>query len=79
MNWFNALVAVGIGIIMLPALLGGGFILAGLLALGWLAVTFGSRLGVDILKERQSGATAAKYKTKNRLSSEPDEGQRWDR
>ncbi len=34
MNWFNALVAVGIGIIMLPALLGGGFILAGLLALG---------------------------------------------
>ncbi|QCC57198.1 hypothetical protein [Natrinema thermotolerans] len=79
MNWFNALVAVGIGIILLPALLGGGFILAGLLVLGWLLAVFGGRLGIDVLKERQSGATAAKYKTKTRLSSERDDGQRWDR
>lgn len=79
MNWFNAIVVVGIGIILLPALLGGGFIIAALLALAWLVITFGSRFGFEVFKERQSGATAAKYKSKNRLSSERDNGQRWDR
>ncbi|ADB63918.1 hypothetical protein Htur_5030 (plasmid) [Haloterrigena turkmenica DSM 5511] len=78
MNWFNTIVAVGIAIILVPALLGGGWIIAFGLALAWLAVTFGGRIGLDIFKERQSGATAAKYKSRT-LSRERDDGQRWDR
>lgn len=78
MNWFNTIVAAGIALIALPALIAGGWIVAGLLAIGWLAITFGSRLGFEIVKERQSGATAAKYKSKT-LSRERDNGQRWNR
>lgn len=78
MNWFNTLVVIGIGIILLPALLGGGWIFALGLALVWLAATFGGRIGLDVFKERQSGATAAKYKSRT-LSRERDDGQRWNR
>lgn len=77
MNWFNAIVILGIALIALPALIGGGWIIALILGLGWLALTFGSRFGFEIVKERQSGATAAKYRS--RSAGSKDRGQRWDR
>ncbi|ELY97151.1 hypothetical protein [Natrialba asiatica] len=78
MNWFNTIVVVGIALIALPAIIAGGWLIALLLGGAWLVVTFGTKGGWEVFKERQSGATAAKYKSRS-LTSERDEGQRWDR
>lgn len=78
MNWFTALVAGGIVLIFLPVLAVGGIGVAIVLAILWLALTFGTKGGWEVFKERQSGATAAKYKSRS-LTGDRDKGQRWDR
>jgi len=81
MNWFNAIVTVGLVLIFLPAILAGGWIIAFVFAAGWLILTVGGRHGLDLLKQRQSGATAAKYKQKSRsfFDDQTDDGKRWER
>ncbi|AEH39533.1 hypothetical protein [Halopiger xanaduensis] len=79
MNSFNTIVLIGIGLILLPAIIAGGWLIAIVLAVIWLALTFGGKVGLEVFKERQSGATAAKYKSKRRSTGDRDNGQRWDR
>ena len=79
MNWFNAIVLTGIGIILAPALLTGGIAVAGAFVLLWLLFVFGGKHGLEIFKERQSGAAAAKHKSKLSRIGESDDGQRWNR
>jgi len=76
MSTLNTLAAGGIVILALPALIFGGWLIVVGLGALWLLVTYGGKLGIEILKERQSGATAAKYKSK---IGERDDGQGWDR
>ena len=83
MNTFNALVFGGIALIALPALIAGGWVIVVVLGSLWLLITYGGRLGFEIFKERQSGATAAKYQTRSDKkifgTSNDDDGRRWDR
>ena len=76
MNTFNAIVVGGIALIAAPALIAGGWLIVAVLGGLWLLVTFGGRLGFEVFKERQSGASAAKYKSR---TLERDDGQRWNR
>lgn len=77
MNIWNTIVYGVAAILLLPVFLAGGWVIGLILAAGWLALAYGTSYGLDVLKERQSGATAAKYKRKN-LSFGDDDG-RWDR
>lgn len=81
MNWFNAIVALGLALILLPAFVAGGWMIALVFAVGWLLLTVGGREGLDLLKQRQSGATAAKYQRKSRSfwDDRKDDGRRWKR
>jgi TRAP-type C4-dicarboxylate transport system permease large subunit len=80
MKAFNVIVYGVVAILLIPALLAGGWIIGLLLAGAWLAVAYGTKHGLEIFKERQSGATAAKYKREGlSLTRERDDGQRWDR
>ena len=76
MSTLNTLAAGGIVILALPAILVGGWLIVVALGALWLVGIYGGKLGVEILKERQSGATAAKYKSR---IGERDDGQGWDR
>lgn len=80
MKWFDAVVLAGLALILLPALLAGGWIVALFLALVWLLATVGGREGWDLMKQRQSGATAAKHRSRGRrLTSKNDDSKRWER
>jgi len=76
MSTLNTLAAGGIVILALPALIFGGWLIVVALGALWLLATYGGKIGLDILKERQSGATAAKYKSK---FDSRDDGQGWER
>ena len=75
-DYITTLAFGGIALIALPALLFGGWLIVVALGGIWLLVTYGGKLGFAILKERQSGASAAKYESKYLKG---DSGRRWDR
>jgi hypothetical protein len=55
MSKWDKLAALGV-LALLPALLvGGGFIIAILLAVGWAAAVYGAKYGLDIKREREMG------------------------
>jgi len=82
MNTFSTVVLGGLVLITLPALIAGGFVVVVVLGGLWLAVTYGGKIGLEVFKERQTGATAAKYQTrsdKKIFGTSNDDGRRWDR
>lgn len=78
MNIWNVIVYGVAAILLLPVLLAGGWVIGAVLVLAWLGLAYGTSYGLDVLKERQSGATAAKYKRKNLSIGDDDDG-RWNR
>jgi len=79
MKLLNAIIILGLALIAIPAFLAGGWIVAAIFGILWFLLTRGSKEAWDWKKQRDSGATAAKYKRPQLLERDGDDGRRWER